>query len=76
MCNNFTSLTHFPFTQQLLNGKREALLWEVVIKMTLLICDGVVDFAPTFVGVKLWCVYHILQYACLNCKAIWVKGKQ
>jgi len=53
MCNNFTSLTHFPFTQQLLNGKREALLWEVVIKMALLICDGVVDFAPTFVGVKL-----------------------
>jgi hypothetical protein len=53
MCNNFTSLTHFPFTQQLLSGKREALLSEVVIQMALLICDGIVDFSPTFVGVKL-----------------------
>jgi hypothetical protein len=34
-------------------GKEKLYYGRWLYKMALLICDGIVDFAPTFVGVKL-----------------------
>lgn len=63
-------------------------LWTNIFRMTidstswlgmkfviLVVCHDIFDFVLAFAYMKPWCAYHILQYACPNCKTILVQER-